>query len=97
MLKVDQSVEDRQPCTEADDTGQLMTKAIPVPLVEVEMLKMFPAVPVETLFKRFEGKLRVNRLVVVVEILNTSPTVVVAMDGITLAMAVIKPLPLAVV
>ena len=46
-LKVDQSVEVRQPETEAEELGQLMTKA----LVEVDMLKILPAVPVETLLR----------------------------------------------
>ena len=63
LLKVDQSVEVRQPETEAEELGQLITKDIPVPKVEVEMLKILPAVPVETLLSTLVGWLITKELV----------------------------------
>ena len=96
LLKVDQSVEVRQPETEAEELGQLMTKDMPVPKLEVEILKILPAVPVETLLSRLAGRFKVNKLEVEVAILKTLPPVEVAMLGMALEAAVIKPLPLTV-
>ena len=60
--------------------GKLMTRELPVPRVEVEMLKLLPKVPVATLLIRFWGMLTVRELPVPkVEVLTlkTSLTAVV--------------------
>ncbi len=50
----------------ASALGKLMTKELPVPRVDVEMLKLLPAVPVLTLLTRFCGTLITKALVEVV-------------------------------
>jgi hypothetical protein len=60
--------------------GRLMTSALPVPLVVVEILKLLPAVPVAMLLTRFWGMLTTRALpvpLVEVETENTSLTAVV--------------------
>ena len=62
--------------------GRLMTRALPVPLVEVVTLKLLPVVPVAMLLTRFWGMLTVKELPVPrveVDTLKTSLTAVVVL------------------
>ena len=64
------------------ELGKLMTRALPVPLVEVVTLKLLPVVPVATLLIKFWGMLTVKELPVPrveVETLKTSLTAVVVL------------------
>jgi hypothetical protein len=88
LLKVVQSVLRSWPLLATLALGRLMTRALPVPLVEVEMLKLLPAVPVEMLLTMLVGRFMTKALVVV-EMLKTSPAVVVE----TLLMLLTLPKP----
>ena len=80
MLKVSQSEARSWPLLVMLALGRLMTKALPVPLVVVEILKLLPAVPVATLLIRFWGMLTTRALPVPkveVETEKTSFTAVV--------------------
>ena len=84
LLKVVQSAEIKQPRLVAEESGQLMTKALPVPRVEVEMLKLLPVVPVATFSTIFAGILSTALIPVPkleVEMLKTS---LVAVEVLTL-------------
>ena len=88
LLKVVQSVLSSWPELATLALGRLMTSALPVPLVEEVMLKLLPAVPVEMLLIMLVGRL-ITKALVVVEMLKTSPPVVVE----TLLMLLIEPKP----
>ena len=74
MLKVNQSVSDSWPVLTMEAVGRLMTKALPEPLVEVEILKILPELPVETLLMILTGWL-ITKLLVEVEMKKESPPV----------------------
>jgi hypothetical protein len=76
LLKVVQSVLVNWPEWLESALGKLITKALPVPLVEVVMLKLLPAVPVAMLLTKFWGMLTTKALVEV-EMEKTSLTAVV--------------------
>ncbi len=54
-LNLDQSEADNCPVLTAEAVGKFKTKALAEPFVEVEILKIVPDVPVETLFTIFTG------------------------------------------
>lgn len=84
LLKVSQSAEPNSPLTPLAEVGMLITKALPVPKVEVVMLKSLPVVPVATLLTKLTGRL-ITKELVEVEMLKTLPPVVVDTVAMTLA------------
>jgi hypothetical protein len=74
LLKANQSVARSCPLLTKLALGKLMTRELPVPLVDVEMLKLLPAVPVAMLLTKFWGMLTTRALPVPLVEVDTEKT-----------------------